>query len=289
MTASLDGQSDERGWAKVSPAMSSQVPEVSVVVPVYRNAETLHELYHRLRHVLETRLLSFEIIFVDDACPAGSLAVLEELALGNCRVTVIALEQNVGQHRAVLVGLAHTRGKWTVVMDADLQDQPEFIPDLLHKAREGVGAVFAGRRGRYESSFRLFTSCLFKGLLHLMCGVPADAGLFVALNRPMVERVLALDGPHPSVVAMIGCTGLPMASIPVVRDQRASGQSAYSFWRRLRSAWRAVVWVLSCKWHPVRWIVRRDISEPLVKAYIGTRFSLQTKETNNEAAISKRS
>jgi glycosyltransferase involved in cell wall biosynthesis len=240
-------------------------------VPVYRNAETLPELNHRLRSVLEDERLSYEILFVDDACPAGSLPVLEELARGDPRVAVLALERNVGQHRAVMAGLAHARGRWTVVMDADLQDPPEAIPALLAAGR-GVAAVFGGRRGRYESPFRLLTSRLFKGLLHLICGVPADAGIFVTLNRVMVERLLAMNGPAPFVVAMIGCTGLPMTSVPVVRDPRPSGESAYSTWGRLKSAWRGVAWALSWKLRALQ-RAPNGVVQPPVRAYIGARFA----------------
>ncbi len=228
--------------------MPTDGPEVSVVIPVYRNADTLSSLYQRVRQMLETQELTYEVVFVDDACPDGSLPALEELARADPRVGVLALERNVGQHRAVLAGLSCARGEWVVVLDADLQDPPEAIPALLAKAREGYAAVFAGRRGRYESPARLLTSRLFKWLLHKASGVPPDAGLYVVLNREMVERLLAMRGPSPFVVAMIGCAGLPMASIPVERSPRPGGRSAYSFRGRLRSGWRGVAWTLSWKW-----------------------------------------
>jgi glycosyltransferase involved in cell wall biosynthesis len=263
----------ELAKAKPSLATASSSPKVSIIVPVYRNAETLHELYHRLCRVLETRELSFEIIFVDDACPANSLAILRELARSDCRVAVLVLERNVGQHRAVLAALAHSRGEWTVVMDADLQDPPEAIPSLLSERWDGVAAVFAGRRGRYESFFRLLTSRVFKGLLHVLCDVPPDAGLFVAMNRTMVERLLMLNGPRPFVVAMIGCTGLPLTSIPVRRARRPNGSSAYSFWGRLESGWRAVAWVLFWRCRAVLRTPDRNAYAIPVKARLGARFA----------------
>jgi glycosyltransferase involved in cell wall biosynthesis len=225
--------------------------DVSIVLPVYRNADTVLELHRRLCQVLEREKLRFEILFVEDACPRGSLGVLEALAERDSRVAVLALERNVGQHRAVLEGLAYARGKWTVVMDADLQDPPEAIPILLAKGQEGFAAVFAGRRGRYESRARLLTSRVFKGLLHLLCGTPKDAGIFVAMNQAMTERLLTMGGPAPFVGAMIGCAGLPMASIPVVRTERGVGNSAYSFGGRLTAGWRAIAWVLAWKWRRV--------------------------------------
>ncbi|MEW6231237.1 MAG: glycosyltransferase family 2 protein [Chloroflexota bacterium] len=279
----------ESAEAQMDPPPTAQVPEVGIVVPVYRNAETLQELCCRLRHVLESQQLPFEIIFVDDACPAGSLAILEQLALGDPRVAALALERNVGQHRAVLAGLSLVQGKWVVVMDADLQDPPEAIPDLLTKMQGGYAAVFAGRCGRYESFFRLLTSRLFKGLLHLLCGVPADAGLFVAMNRQMVERLLAFDEPRPFVVAMIGCTGLPLASIPVLRSQRLSGHSAYTLWKRFMTGCLAISWVLTWKWRRNRQVAKQHVSQAPVRAYIGARFvSILDGKRSREATPSTR-
>ena len=222
--------------------------DVSVIVPVHRNAGTVVELYARLRATLEGERLSFQLIFVDDACPEGSGAVLRELARRDCRVETVSLRANVGQHRAVMVGLARAQGAWSVVMDADLQDPPEALPALLAKGRESdAAAVFAGRRGRYESGVRLMTSRLFKWVLHLLTGVPSDAGIFCAVNRPLVARLVSMAGPHPFVVAMIGCAGMPMVSVPVERSPRQTGESAYSSWKRIRSACRGIRWALEWK------------------------------------------
>lgn len=247
--------------------------EVSVVLPVYRNAEIVHELHRRLSRALDAESLRYEIIFVDDACPAGSLAVLEELARRDPHVAVIALERNVGQHRAVLAGLAHVRGRWATVMDADLQDPPEAIPELLAKIRDGFDAVFAGRRGRYEPMHRLITSRLFKWLLHVVSGVPVDAGMFVVMSRRMVQRLLTFAVRRPFVVAMIGCTGLPVASIPVARSRRPAGRSAYSSWKRLKTGCLTIAGAI--KWRLFR--RRRGASDRVapapVKARIGARFT----------------
>ncbi len=270
--------------------MPSQDVNVSVVVPVYRNVDTLSELYRRLCQTLESLVSVFEVIFVDDACPDGSMAVLESLAQNDPRVGVLVLERNVGQQRAVLAGLAHALGEWIVIMDADLQDPPEVIPALLAKGQDGFAAVFAGRRGKYESSSRLLCSRLFKGLLHLLTGVPADAGIFVAFNRLMLGRILAMGGRNPHVVAMIGCARLPLTSIPVIRAQRPSGNSAYTFKGRLKSGWRAIGWVLSWKLRrclikinpPSRLSIttRQLPSTPVrVARHIGSRFTSPTRST----------
>lgn len=223
------------------------VVELSAVVPVYRNAATVEELARRLHATLEASVAGHELIFVDDACPEGSLGVLRRMADADPRVAVLALSRNVGQHAAVMVGLAHARGAWTVILDADLQDPPEAVPRLLAAAEEGTAAVFAGRCGAYESPGRLLTSRLFKRMLHRVAGVPSDAGIFVALRRPARERLLELSTGRPFVVAMIGALGLPMRSVPVERSPRSTGASAYSTWGRLRSAAAAFGCVYDCR------------------------------------------
>lgn len=269
----------ERTNDEAPAAIAPQDPEVTVVIPVYRNRETLRELHSRLRKVFETGRSSYEIIFVDDSCPEGSLAVLEELTRNDSRVATLALEENTGQHRAVLTGLRFARGKATVVMDADLQDPPEAIPFLLSKMKEGFDAVFAGRRGRYEARSRLLTSRLFKELLHLLCGVPADAGMFFAISRQMVERLLAINEPHPFLVAMIGSAGLSMTSVPVVRVSRPDGGSAYSSWKRLKTGCLAAVRVLAWKWNSGKPFPGHCVRPVPVKTYSGARFAHAAKKS----------
>ena len=225
------------------------MPDVSIVVPVYKNADTLRELHSRLASALERDALSFELIFVDDACPARSGEIIDDLTRGDTRARSIAMPTNSGQHRALLAGIAAATGRWTVLMDADLQDPPEAIPLLIAEGERGHPVVFAGRRGRYESASRRFSARLYRRLLHTMSGIPRDAGAFVILRRDVVEKLMALDGPEPFIVAMIWCTGFPMVSIPVARAPRAAGESAYSGLKRLRSAWRAFYWIFWQKAH----------------------------------------
>lgn len=224
----------------------SAVARVSVVVPVYDNATTLGELATRLDGALDGRL--HQLIFVNDACPGGSATVLSALAAQDQRITTIELPSHRGQQAALLEGLRHSDGDWVVVMDADLQDPPEAIPVLLEAAGEGHAAAFAGRRGRYESSLRLLSGRSYRALMSKLTGLPADAGGFVVLSRPMVEQVLALrarmpDRP-PVLGALIGASGLPVTSVPVVRQRRPDGRSGYTWRHRVRVARHGVGWAL---------------------------------------------
>lgn len=222
-------------------------PDVSVVIPVYKNAATLAELTSRLSGTLHSHSLTFEIVFVNDGCEE-SLEALAELAPHHQEILVIALERNAGQQQAVMVGLGAASGRRVVILDADLQDPPEFIPRLLVRLEEGFEAVFAGRRGNYESSFRLLTSRVFKWLLHKLGDVPADASIFVAMSDRLASRLLSMRWGRPYVVGMIGCAGLPVTSIPLLRSPRPSGASAYTTWERVRTGWLAVTSVMAWKY-----------------------------------------
>jgi hypothetical protein len=223
-------------------------PDLSVVVPVYDNAETLAELATRVAAVAAGAGLAHELILVDDASRDGSAAVAARLASERAEVGVIVLAKNVGQHRAVMEGLSYTQGRWVVVMDADLQDPPETIPELLEKAHQGYEAVFAARRGRYESVTRLITSRLFKTLLHLVARVPRDAGMFMLLNRRLVDRLCASSPARPWVVAMVGLAGALIGSVPIRRQPRPVGVSGYSPGMRLWAGLRAIRFAVAWRW-----------------------------------------
>lgn len=223
-------------------------PSASIIITVYRTPGTLHELYCRVRQVLEKCHLTFEIIFVDDASPDDSSRIVESISREDQRVVLVPLKENVGQHQAILIGLSCCRGERAIIMDADLQDSPEDIPSLLSKGLEGFDAVFAARQGIHESYLRLLTSRILKGILHVLCGMNPDTGTFVAINRSMIDHLMRMHGPYPYIPGMIHCTGLRVASVRVMRAKRPIGESSYKPWDRIKLAWRAISWVLAWKW-----------------------------------------
>lgn len=225
--------------------MSSADLDVAVVAPVYANAATLPLLAERVRAALADRRWHLRLVI--DGSPDESLAVARRLAAEDGRVRVTALPVNLGQHRALVRGLAEeaAAAAW-VCLDADLQDPPEAVPLLVDRLAVGdVGAVFAGRRGAYEDRVRLAGGRVHRTLLAAFTGLPVDAGAFVALGPEVRAAVLRLA--PPSVVAAIGVAGLPVASVPVERSPRAHGRSAWTATARLRQSLRTLAWTIRAR------------------------------------------
>jgi undecaprenyl-phosphate 4-deoxy-4-formamido-L-arabinose transferase len=216
------------------------VSGVAVVVPVYRNAATLPALVDRLGAALTGR--DWRLRFVVDACPADSAEVAQRLA--GPRVAVTVLPVNGGQHAALARGLTlETDASAWVCMDADLQDPPEAVPLLLDRlARGDVEAVFAGRRGSYESRARRATGGLHRRVAARLTGLPPDAGAFLALGPRVRSAVLAAEA--PSVVLAVGLARRPVTSVPVARDVRPEGRSAWTARARLAQSVRSLGWAL---------------------------------------------
>jgi glycosyltransferase involved in cell wall biosynthesis len=218
---------------------------VAVVVPVYGNEGTLEPLAARLAAALAGR--RWRLRLVVDASPDDSAAVGRALAAADDRIAVTVLNENVGQHRALAAGLAAEPDAdvW-VCLDADLQDPPEAVPLLLDRlARGDVDAVFAGRRGAYESLGRRLTGTLHRRVAARLTGLPADAGAFLALGPAVRAAVLsAMDDGAPSVVLAVGRAGRPVTSVPVERDRRTVGTSAWTPAARLRQSITSLRWAL---------------------------------------------
>jgi polyisoprenyl-phosphate glycosyltransferase len=215
---------------------------VAVVVPVYRNEATLVPLAQRLAAALEGR--DWRLRLVIDASPDDSARVAVELSAADPRIAVTGLTVNAGQHGALLRGLAAEPDAdvW-VCLDADLQDPPEAVPLLLDRlARGDVEAVFAGRRGAYESRLRRLTGTAHRVLAARLTGLPPDAGAFLAMGPRVRDAVLAAQA--PSIVLAVGLARRPVTSLPVARDRRTEGRSAWTARARLRQSARSLVWAL---------------------------------------------
>ena len=254
--------------------MSPSLPEISVIVPVYMNHDTLADLHARVSDMLSGLVDDHEFVFVDDRCPQNSIEVLTALARTDQRVSVIGMAENVGQQNAVLMGLKSANGNTAIIMDADLQDPPSAIPLLIAKLNEGYDVAFAGRRGSYQPIFRLLTSRLYKWALHIISGVPVDAGLFMAIRKYAVGQLLQVRTDNPHLVAMLGILNLRMISTPVERDKRQKGVSAYTSWMRLKVGLGAAFWAL--KWKlGIRDKIKDATDQPQIQVLIRNKYSKQ--------------
>lgn len=213
-------------------------PLVSVIVPVYKAQETLDELYRRLKLALETVSPSFEIVLVEDCGGDNSWAVIERLAAADPRVHGLQFSRNFGQHYGITAGLDHCSGDWVVVMDCDLQDQPEEIPRLYAKAQEGFDVVLALRGPRKDPLRKRITSWLFYRLFSYLADIDidGDSGNFRIMSRQVVENFGRMREQLRFFGGHVQWMGFPTASIQVQHAQRAEGKSTYTFAKLRRLA-----------------------------------------------------
>lgn len=216
----------------------SDVPEISVVSPVYCCADCLRALHARLADTLSGLGKEYEIILVDDASPDGAWPVLRELAAADARVKGIALSRNFGQHYAIAAGIEHARGRWVVVMDCDLQDRPEEIANLYATAQQGYDIVFAERETRRDSWLKRTSSRLFIALLNYLSGADYDyrTANFGIYSRDVIDAVRSMGDRSRFFPVMVRWTGFRKTSVPVQHDARGDGGSSYTLRKLLRLA-----------------------------------------------------
>lgn len=210
-------------------------PHLSVVVPVYKCRECLKPLCERLNRSLERVTGSWEIIFIDDRSPDDSWSVLVELARTNPEVRCFRLSRNFGQHAAITAGLAKARGEWAVVMDCDLQDPPELIPDLWAKAQEGFNVVLARRVGR-QDLWRRSLSRGYSGMMKAFLGTEMS-GEFANLSlisRRVVDAFLELGDLDRHYILILRWLGFDQTAIEFEQPERFAGRSSYTIGSLIR-------------------------------------------------------
>jgi glycosyltransferase involved in cell wall biosynthesis len=233
-------------------------PDVSVVVPVYGSDEALRELHRRVATTLERKSLTFELILVNDASPDNAWQVIKELAAEDNRVRGINLSRNFGQYPALTAGLQASRGEWVVVMDCDLQDQPEEIGQMYTKSREGFLVVVGSRQMRHDSWLRSFVSRAFYATLSYLSGTHQDRTVanFGLYHRRVIDAVLSLPEHMRYFSVMVRWVGFSTAVVPVEHAKRKGGKSGYSL-RKLFSLATDIILAYTEK--PLRLIIKFGI------------------------------
>jgi len=218
--------------------MPSNRPLISVVIPVYKAERILDELYRRLCLALETVTPAFEIVLVEDCGGDDSWAVIERLAAADPRVHGLQFSRNFGQHYGITAGLDHCNGDWVVVMDCDLQDQPEEIPRLYAKAQEGFDVVLALRGPRKDPLLKRATSWLFYRLFSYLADldVDGDSGNFRIMSRRVVKNFTRMREQLRFFGGHVQWMGFPTASIQIRHSERFEGSSTYTFRKLVKLA-----------------------------------------------------
>jgi len=212
---------------------------LSVAIPIHNEESVLPELLTRLMGVLDkVQGGPHELLFVDDGSTDGTLALLEEAAQRDTRIMVLSLSRNFGHQAALTAALDHVTGDATVLMDGDLQDEPESIPRLLEKFFEGYDVVYAQRTRRKEAwPLRLSYYVFYRLMARLSdMKLPLDAGDFALMSRRVVEHLQRLQEHHRYLRGLRSWVGFRQIGIPVERSQRHSGRSKYSVFRLLKLA-----------------------------------------------------
>ncbi|MBS4057617.1 MAG: glycosyltransferase family 2 protein [Bacteroidales bacterium] len=213
--------------------------DISVVVPIFNEELGLPELYDRLVASLEPITPDFELIFVNDASRDNSLLLLRQLAGHDKRVKFISFSRNFGHQIAVTAGLEHSAGKAVVIIDGDLQDPPELIPEMVAQYQKGFKVVYARRRSRTgESFFKKLTAKLFYRILVRLTGVkiPIDTGDFRLIDRVIVEQLKLMPEPNKFLRGQIAWMGFRQTFVEFDRDARKYGKTGYPLSKMLRFA-----------------------------------------------------
>lgn len=206
-------------------------PELSVVLPVYNEEDNISVLYSHLIRVLQEMGMDYEIIFVDDSSRDKSTERLQGFSAENHNVTVVELARNFGHQVAITAGLDHARGKAVVVMDADLQDPPEMLPQFIAKWREGYDVVYAIRERRKEVWFKRAAYSGFYRLLQRVANIeiPLDAGDFCIMDRKVVNLLRSMPERNRFVRGIRSWVGLNQTGLPCERQARYGGKPKYTF------------------------------------------------------------
>ncbi len=209
-------------------------PFLSVVVPAYNEAESLPEFHRRLTAILDGMRFSGEIIYVNDGSSDDSLVILQQLHALDPRVAIVDLSRNFGKEIALTAGLDHANGDAVVIIDADLQDPPELIPELVRYWQESYDVVYATRIKRGgESWLKKETAAAFYRVIHGVGSVriPQDTGDFRLLSRRAVDAMKQFREQHRFMKGLFSWIGYTQKEVLYQRDPRYAGASKWNYWR----------------------------------------------------------
>src|SRR5262245_1813559 len=218
---------------------STARPVISIVGPVYNEEALLEEFCQRMVEVLEALGEPFELVLVNDGSRDRSPEILRRLYAQDHRIKVINFSRNFGLQAALTAGLDYARGQAIIVMDTDLQDPPEVVPQLISRWREGYQLVYAQRADRAgETWFKKFTASAFYRLITRITSVqiPVDTGEFRLMDRKVVDAIKSMREYNRFMRGLSVWVGYTQTGITYERDARKAGETKFSFGKMLRLA-----------------------------------------------------
>jgi dolichol-phosphate mannosyltransferase len=211
--------------------MSIHKFDISIVIPVYQAELILNELLIKIHSALLNITTNFEIILVNDASTDNSWEFIKNAGLNDPRIKGINLSRNFGQHYAITAGLKNTKGEWVVVMDCDMQDNPEEIPNLYRAALNKWDIVYAKRIQRKDNLFKKLSSKLFHKIYYFLSGFKSDSKIanFGIYNSKVIQEFNKMSELSRSFPSLIQFLGFRVSSININHNERFSGKSTYTF------------------------------------------------------------
>ena len=206
---------------------------ISILIPAYNEEPVLDKLFHRLANLAnDNKAYNFEFLFVNDGSKDKTLDLIKDYADADSRVSYINLSRNFGKEIGMIAGLDHTTGDATVIIDADLQDPPELIPEMIKLWEDGYDDVYAKRKSREgETWFKKFTSRMYYKTLQSVTHIPIqeDTGDFRLLDRRVVEALKQFRESQRNTKAMFSWVGFHKKEILYDRDPRAAGETKWNY------------------------------------------------------------
>jgi len=219
--------------------MRTQI-QYSIIIPVYNEEKVIDQTCRRLIHVMESTGEAYELIFVDDGSIDQTAEIIKNLRRHNDMIKLLSFSRNFGHQIAITAGMDHAAGEAVIVIDADLQDPPEMIPEMITKWKEGYQVVYAQRtRRKGETLLKKLTARIFYRLLHVSTeiDIPVDTGDFRLLDRKVCELLKKLPEKNRYVRGLVSWTGFRQTAVEYERDERFAGETKYTFKKMFKLSW----------------------------------------------------
>ncbi|WP_310557732.1 glycosyltransferase family 2 protein [Flavobacterium sp.] len=248
--------------------LKQPVPLLSIVSPVYKAEKIIPLLVERIEKAVYKITSDFEIILVEDGGPDNSWSVIEGIAKKNPNIKGIKLSRNFGQHPAIMAGLSKARGEWVVVMDCDLQDQPEEIEKLYTKVLEGFDIVLAKRKNRQDHFFKKMTSLFFSKVYGYFTDTEYDNEVanFGIYHKKVIQSILEIPDAIKFFPLFVKFVGYNSASILVEHAERVEGSTSYSFAKLLSLAFNTII---SFSNKPLKLFVKFGLTISIISFILG--------------------